>query len=398
MTANKDQGKKHRPFLKVMLREWDRIGSHRVYWFLGILGPLLAFLLVMNIFAAGVPSNLPVAVVNQDQTALSRQLVRMLDASRIAQTENKWSDLHQAREALLKGEVEAILYLPKGFEQAVLKGEGSTLDLMVNNTNVLKGGLLQSGIHRVLTTLSTGIKLQVATKKGLAPELAYGQVYAVGLDAHVLFNPYTNYAWFLVTALLPLLVVVFTLLGAIYAIGMEIREGTGGEWLAAAGDSMLVALSGKLLPHFLLMLVNVAVMHYMLARHLGFPLQGYWAAIMLAQVLLLLAYQMVGVLLVALTANARLSLSLGSAYAMLAFTYSGLTFPVMGMPLAARILAALFPYYHWMKVFIGQALRAEPLQATVLPLSGLLVFVGLGLLCMPRLKRVLLSERFRHRC
>ncbi|WP_088653341.1 ABC transporter permease [Geofilum rhodophaeum] len=398
MTANKEQGGAHRPLLRVLYRELDRIGRHRVYWFLSILGPLLAFLLVMNIFAAGVPSNLPVAVVNQDQTALSRQLVRMLDASRIAQTESKWSDLHQAREALLRGEVAAILYLPKGFEQAVLKGEGSTLDLMVNNTNVLKGGLLQSGIHRVVSTLSTGIKLQVATKKGLAPELAYGQVYAVGLDAHVLFNPYTNYAWFLVTALLPLLVVVFTLLGAIYAIGMEIREGTGREWLSAAGDSMLVALTGKLLPHFLLMLINVAVMHFILARHLGFPLRGYWGAIMLAQVLLLLAYQMVGVLLVALTANARLSLSLGSAYAMLAFTYSGLTFPVMGMPLAARVLAALFPYYHWMKVFIGQALRAEPLRTTVLPLSGLLVFVGLGLLCMPRLKRVLLSERFRHRC
>lgn len=392
------KGQKRSPFLKVLLREVNRMTRNKVYWFLSIVGPLLSFVLVMNIFVAGVPSELPVAVINHDQTALSRQLVRMVDATRIARTHDRWSDLHQAREAMLQGEVAAILYLPPGFEAAVLKGEGTTIDHFVNNTNVLKGGLLQSGIYRVVGTLSTGIKLQVATRKGLAEEQAYGQAYAVGLDAHVLFNPYTNYAWFLVTALLPLLVVVFTLLGAVYAVGMEIREGSGRAWLAAADNSMLVALSGKLLPHFLLMLVNVAVMHFVLARHLGFPLKGYWGAMMLAQVLLLLAYQMIAVVLVALTANTRLSLSLGSAYAMLAFTYSGLTFPVLGMPLAARVLAALFPYYHWMKVFVGQALRGEPLQATVLPLTALLLFIGLGLLFMPRLKKVLRSDRFRHRC
>src|SRR5690606_22294563 len=177
------KGQKRSPFLKVLLREVNRMTRNKVYWFLSIVGPLLSFVLVMNIFVAGVPSELPVAVINHDQTALSRQLVRMVDATRIARTYDRWSDLHQAREAMLQGEVAAILYLPQGFEAAVLKGEGTTIDLFVNNTNVLKGGLLQSGIYRVVGTLSTGIKLQVATRKGLAEEQAYGQAYAVGLDA-----------------------------------------------------------------------------------------------------------------------------------------------------------------------------------------------------------------------
>ncbi|MCA1745064.1 MAG: ABC transporter permease [Bacteroidales bacterium] len=389
---------KNNAFVKVLDREIGRMTGSKVYLFLTLVGPALSFLLVMNIFVAGVPSHLPVAVVDEDFSALSRQMTRMVDATRMADVTDRVTSLPEGREALLRGKAEAVLYIPAGFEKSVLKGEGSQIQLYINNTNVLVGGLLKSTIYRVVTTYSTGVKLQVAMKQGLPAEQALGQVHAVQMDGHVLFNPYTNYAYFLVTALMPLLVVLFTLLGAIYTIGMEIREGTSPEWLKLADNSLLVALTGKLLPYVFLMLVNVGVMHFIMTQHLGFPLRGYWGAIMLSQLLMILAYQMVAVMLLALTANTRLSLSLGSAYSMMALTFSGLTFPVAGMPLVARFLAHLFPFYHWMEVFMGQGMRGEPLVETIQPMAFLLLFVMAGFLFFPRLKSVLSDTRFQHRC
>jgi ABC-2 type transport system permease protein len=384
-------------FFKVLQRETTRISKSKIIIFMSLLGPLLSFIVVMNIFTTGIPSSLPVVVVDEDNSGMSRQMVRMVDATRIASITERAANLSDAQNIMLKGQAEAVIYIPREFEKHVLKGESSDIVLYINNTNVLKGGLLQSGIYKVASTFSTGVKLQVAMKQGQAQSQALEQVYAVRLDSHVLFNPYTNYSYFLVTALMPLLIVVFSLLGAIYAMGMEIREGTSKQWLQTAQNSIIVAISGKLMPYLFFMLINTAVMNFILVHHLGFPMKGYWGAIMLSQLLLIVSYQMVAVILLALTGNTRLSLSLGSAYSMMALTFSGLTFPVAGMPVFSQFLARLFPFFHWMRVFIGQALRDSPLVETVIPMSAMLLFVIVGFALMPQLKKVLLSDAHQYK-
>jgi len=391
------EGLKNNAFVRVLDREIGRITSSKAYLFLTLLGPMVAFLLVINIFAAGVPSKLPIAVVDADYSSMSRKLTRMLDATRMTDVSQNLNSLFEGREAMLRGDIEGVLYIPSDFEKTVLKGESAQVQMYINNSNVLVGGLLKSTIYKVVATYSTGVKLQVAMKQGLPAEQALGQVHAVGIDSHVLFNPYINYSYFLVTALLPVLIVLFTLLGAIYSIGLELRDGTSIEWLKLSDNSILVALAAKLLPYVFLMLVNVAVMHYIIVAHMGFPLKGSWKAIMTAQFLMILAYQMVAVILLAITANTRLSLSLGSAYSMLALTFSGLTFPVFGMPLLGKILAQLFPFFHWMEVFMGQGMRGEPLVQTFQPMASLVLFILLGLMFFPRMKKVLSDPKFHHR-
>lgn len=386
-----------RAVFRVLRREVSRFAGNKVYLFVSLTGPLLSFVLVVNIFIAGVPSGLPVAVVDSDNTSVSRQLVRMVDATRTVRVYCKLSSLHEGNEAVLRGDAQAVLHIPAGFGKSVMKSEGPGVVLYINNTNVLNGGLLQSAVLSAVSTYSTGVKLQIAMKGGSAPEQALEQVYSLRLDTHELFNPYINYSYFLSSALMPLLIALFTLLGAIYAIGIEIREGTSDGWMKAANGSIMVALTGKLVPYTLLMLVNVGVMHYILANYIGFPVKGWWGSTMAAQVLMIIAYQMVAVVLVALTANTRLSLSLASAYSMMAFTYSGLTFPVLGMPLIARIIAYIFPFYHWMRVFMGQSLRNEPLATAVGPMLGLIAFIIIGILFFPRLNYVLSEPRFQHR-
>lgn len=384
-------------FTNVLRREVSRIIGSRTTWFLILIGPLLSFFIVISIFREGVPADLPVAVVDEDNSATSRQLTRMIDATRIASVSWCAVTLDEARESIFAGTVDAVFYIPAGMEAAVLRGEKSDVTLFVNNTNVVKGGLLQSGIYRAVNTLSTGVKMQTAMKGGAVQSQAIEQVYPVRLDSRTLFNPFTNYAYFLATALMPLLIVVFTLLGAIYAIGMEIRNGTGKQWLNTAGHCMVTALAGKLVPYIFMMLFSVSVMNYLLVRFMDFPFQGYWGALILGQILLIVAYQMVGVVLLSLTGNTRLSLSLASAYSMMAFTFSGLTFPVIGMPLVARFFAHLFPFYYWMDLFIGQGLKNAPMVSSIAPLLGLLIFCLLGWMMTPRLKRVVLDDQYRYK-
>ena len=231
-------------------------------------------------------------------------------------------------------------------------------------------------------------------KSGLPERQAKAKIQPVKLQQHVLFNPFGNYSYFLLSALLPLMIVIFTLLSNVFAMGTEVREGTGPEWLEHANGSLIVGLAGKLLPYTMLLSVVTVVMNVVLFVQMGTPLRGNFAFIVMGELGMIITYQLLAVLLVAVTANLRLALSLASAYAMMALTFSGLTFPQFAMPLVAKAFSYLFPFTQWVKIFISQAIRGEDAVHAILPMTIYVLFIGLSVGFLPRLKQVLTQERF----
>ena len=379
---------------RVIRRETDRILDSWILLFTTLIGPAGVFFLVAWIFSAGVVRDLPVAVVDMDHSQLSRKITRMVDATPAALVIAKPLTLEEARDQMMKGKTDAVLYIPQGLEKSVLKGAQGELAIYLNNTNVVKGGVLQSQLTTMLSMISGAIKVQTMVKNGAEPSADAKKAQPVRTDLHLLYNPYGNYAYFLMMGLLPLLAVVFIFLGTSYSIGIEMKEGTSLEWLTTANDSTTVAIIGKLIPYIVLFFANMMVMNLVLIRVMGTPLNGSLAVILFSELLLILDYMAMAILLLTITINLRLTLSLGSAYTMMALTFSGLTFPAMGMPLIARIFSWLFPYTFWLKVFLSQSLRGEPVHEAIGSLLMLLPFILTVLLAFPVFKKRLTDERW----
>ena len=108
---------------------------------------------------------------------------------------------------------------------------------------------------------------------------------------------------------------------------------------------------------------------------IGIPINGSLGIILLSEFLLVIVYQLLAVLFLSVTSNLRLALSIGSAYAMMSLSFSGLTFPTIGMPLAARLFSYLFPNTFWIEIFMSQTIRIQPLSTIVLPFSAFLIFI-----------------------
>jgi ABC-2 type transport system permease protein len=382
------------PFFRVFLREIDRMSGSTIYLFTTLIGPLISFIILLSVFSAGVPHNIPVGVVDMDNTNLSRKITMWINATQEAKVTMQLPNQEEAYQQMAEGEIDAVIVISEGTEKNILKGVGQPVSVFINNTNLLKGGYLQKGIYKALATLSGGIKLQVAMKSGLPERQAKAKVQPVRLQQHVLFNPFGNYSYFLLSALLPLMIVIFTLLSNVFAMGTEVREGTGPEWLEHANGSLIVGLAGKLLPYTMLLSVVTVVMNVVLFVQMGTPLRGNFAFIVMGELGMIITYQLLAVLLVAVTANLRLALSLASAYAMMALTFSGLTFPQFAMPLVAKAFSYLFPFTQWVKIFISQAIRGEDAVHAILPMTIYVLFIGLSVGFLPRLKRVLKEERF----
>ena len=231
-------------------------------------------------------------------------------------------------------------------------------------------------------------------KQGLTEKQAMAQLMPVRFDKHVLFNPHINYGYYLSPSFMPMMLLIFTIMATIFVIGTELKNGTAREWYDTAGGSVFAAYAGKILPITVIMFLMSELMLLVIFKVVGVPLNGSLTVILVSTLLFILSYQAIAVFIVSLLSNLRLSLSIGGGYSVLAFTFSGLTFPIMAMWPAMRYLSRLFPFTYYTDIFVDQMLRGAPVACSLPDMGYMSLFIVLPLLCLPRLKRVCTEEKF----
>ena len=361
----------------VLARELRRIATRPKEPLLLLALPALALLLTYAIFSAGLPRELPVAVVDQDHSRLSRQLVRMIDATPTVRVAARPADPEEAKELVLRGAVYAWVQVPAGLERDVKRGAAEPVVAYTNAQLLVPASLVRRDLLAATSTLSAGVKLRRLRAAGETEAAALARVEPVRADIHPLYNPQLNYVSYIFVALFPTLLHVFVLVAAVNSVGAELREGTAGEWLAAGRGSLARALAGKLLPSTAAFTGVAAAAMAVLFRGVGVPMRGSAALLLAGTVLFVLAYQAIGVCLVGLFPNLRFATSVAAFLASPAFAYAGVTFPTIAMPAFARVWGSLLPLTHYLRLLVEQAMKGAPPAVSAPELLALLAFPAL---------------------
>ena len=362
----------------VMRRETGRITRQPMYFVLMIVLPVVSFAFFALLFNQGAIRNIPIAVLDQDNTTLSRKAVQMIDDTPTAMVAYGIQGMDEGERLMREGRIMAI----------------TRLENYVSGTNITVNGLLSKDIQTAVTTFTAGIQLQVLMKQGLTQRQAMAQLMPVRFDKHVLFNPHINYGYYLSPSFMPMMLMIFVVMVTVFAIGTELKHATAREWLGTGNGSVAAALAGKVLPITAVMFLISLVMLVINFKIVGTPLNGSLAVILAGTLLFILSYQSISVLIVSLLANLRLSLSIGGGYSVLAFTFSGLTFPIMAMWEPMQWVSKIFPFTFYTDIFVDQMLRGTPWVYSLPDLCYMSLFIVLPLLCLPRLKRVCTEEKF----
>ncbi|MCY1721302.1 ABC transporter permease [Prolixibacteraceae bacterium Z1-6] len=383
------KGMTNHPMFLVLLREIERIKLNPAYRFLLFGGPLIGILLLFFIFHQGTTQKLPIAVVDQSNSTLSIKISNALNASADVAVVEMACDMFEAKKMLEQAVVDAIVLLPKELEKNVFMGTEAPVLVYINGTNVLKSGLIQSSVLTTIKTISGGVQLKKLLLEGKNSEQAMARIMPVDIQKHVLFNPYTNYGYFLNSAMVYVMLYLFVFLAAIYSFGNELKRGTGMALLETSNNSVRLAVAGKIIPYTILFSGFAVLINYLLYEVEGMPLNGNYLVIFLGQFVTIITYQAMGVMIVAVTKNLRLALSVGSAYSMMGITFSGLTFPLEGMPAVARGFASLFPFTWWEKIMISQSLRGAPVGEALVYMCYIFIFMLVSFASFSLYKRCL---------
>lgn len=375
-------------------REAERIAVNREYRSVLVWLPLGLILFFAVFFSQEVVGSLPVAVVDEDNSYLSRRLVSMLYATHETALVKEVADMAEARTELLSGDVVGIVEIPDGFAQNILSGTTAEVVYYNSGTNISTASLSSKGVHTAVTSFGVGVALQRAEMVGAMPDEAMAQAMPIGFTTYALFNPWLNYAYYVGPCFWAMILVIASMLSTIYAVGSELRNATSVKWLRTANGSLVGALMGKLAPTtFALWLLSVAV-GVSIFGIFGAPMRGSWVMLVVGTMALIIAYQAVALFTIAMTASFRLSLSLGGGYSVLAFTFSGVTFPTMAMIGWVQPFTMIFPYTYFMELYIDQAVRGVEWWLSMPKIGAMLLFCLLPLIVLGRLKKVAIYRKF----
>ena len=365
-----------------------------MYFVLMLVLPVVSFAFFALLFNKGVARDIPIAVLDQDHTSLSRKVTQMIDDTATAMVSYGIQDMDEGERLMREGKIMAIVQIPAFFEKNILSNSQTHIETYISGTNITVNGLLSKDIQTAVTTFSGGIQIQLLTKQGLTELQAMAQLMPVRFNKHVLFNPYINYGYYLSPSFMPMMLLIFIVMVTVFTIGTELKKGTAREWIATGNGSVSAALLGKVLPVTVVMFLMSLVMFLIIFKVVGVPLNGSLTVILLSTLLFVMSYQAIAVFIVSLLSNLRLSLSIGGGYSVLAFTFSGLTFPIMAMWPAMQYLSRLFPFTYYTDIFVDQMLRGAPVVCSLPDMCYMSLFIVLPLLCLPRLRTICTEEKY----
>ncbi|MBP3454746.1 MAG: ABC transporter permease [Alistipes sp.] len=380
--------------LAVFRRELGHMVHHRMYRMLTIVLPVISFAFFAVLFDNGAINKLPVAILDEDHTPLSRKLSMMIGEAPGVLRAYDIGDMAEGERLMHEGKISGIVQIPDNFESDIYGNEQTHVDAYISGTNISVNGMLSKDIQTTVQTFAAGIQLTKLQAAGLTAYQAMAQVMPIRFSKHVISNPYLNYGYYLAPIFMLMMLMIFTVLTTIYAIGRELRYSTAGEWIATGGGSITASLLGKTLPITFIMTILAQVMFVIMFRSVGAPLNGsYW--VLLAGVeLFIISYQAIAVFIITVLGNLRLGLSIGGGYSVLAFTFSGLTFPIMAMYPIMQAASKIFPFTYFTEIFIDQAMRGAPSVYSIKPLICMAVFIVLPMMVMPRLRKIATDSKY----
>ena len=371
--------------LNVFRRELRRMTSRRIYFASCIVLPLFSLVFMATIFGHGQMENLPVGVVDADQTSLSRSIVRMVDATPELQVTKQYANETEARKAIQRKEIYGYLLIPSGIK---------SLCYYYHNAMLSVGGELHSTFETILKQVSVTPIVTEAVGLGESQTNITSFLIPVSEEEMVSYNPNRNYAIYLSQPFFFVFLQVLLLLVTTYALGSESKFGTSDEWLQMAKGNIGIAVIGKLLPYTFIFMVMGVLANVVFFNWMQMPLPCSLWVMNGITMLFIMATQALALLLYAIFPVLSLIISVVSMVGSLGATLSGVTFPVNFMDTPVYWASFLFPIRHFVEVVQSLLYLGGTFSNYWTNLVVLLLFILSPILLLPRLKRALLTHRY----
>jgi ABC-2 type transport system permease protein len=319
--------------------EWRRVLADRGVFSLLIVAPVFYGVFYPQPYLGQLVRKIPIAVVDDDRTVLSRRLIQALDADEAISVAVRAPALDVAQQALFDRRVFGILEIPPDTEREFLKGNKARIPAYVDSAyflvfNRTLQGMAEGAGDTNVADISHGLRMDSAQAR-----LALTALSPAELLMEPLYNPTGGYASYVVPAAFVLIIQQTLLMGAatLTALGFEKRRGVRRTKLGPAG------LFGRGLAHLTIYSGALALFFIVLPRVYGFSTLGRIADLALFAVPFVLATSFMGQAAGSLFRHRETAVLVFVATTLPQFFLVGVSWPREMIPTVLDQLRRIFP-------------------------------------------------------
>jgi ABC-2 type transport system permease protein len=245
--------------------EWRRVLVTRGVFMLLVLAPIVYGFYYPQPYLNQILRKIPIAVVDADQSDLSRRIVQTLDASGAVKVAFRADTLVDARAALDRGDAFAVVGIPPGAERDVLKGSTVHVPIYADATYLFVFRTTASGIAVAISALSSELAAGGARTDGSLSKATLASASPADVLLQPIFNPVGGYASYIVPAAFVLILQQMLLIGSAMLTVTALTQATG---------SAFATVLGRGVAHLTIFLPALALYFIVLPRLYGFSALG----------------------------------------------------------------------------------------------------------------------------
>jgi ABC-2 type transport system permease protein len=245
--------------------EWRRVLAIRGAFILLVAAPLVYGVFYPQPYLNQILRKIPIAVVDNDLSELSRRIVETIDASGAVKVATRADTLPQARAALDRGEVFAVVEIPPETERDTLKGTTVHIPIYADATYLFIFRTLGNGIAVAINTLSSELAAGGARTDGSLVKAALASTSPADILLQPIFNPVGGYGSYIVPAAFILILQQMLLIAASLLTVVALAQPIGGAFATVLGRGVA---------HLTVYLPALALYCIVLPRFYGFSTLG----------------------------------------------------------------------------------------------------------------------------
>lgn len=371
-------------FLSLLGREFKLFWNNKVLLVLFLGAPILYGILIGYMYEKGAVDNLPILVVDLDDSELSRKAMTMIEDNNSLHIAKTLYDTHKMNEEAINHMATCIIVFPKDFEKDILLKRYPEVTGYINTSNLLTANLATSALQVSLGTLRAGLEMGALQKQGMSETLAATQFEPFKLSFIKTNNRSTNYLYFLWPGVLATIFQQVLLLGLALSFSQEFENGTFGE-LIDRTSSTLNLLMVKVLP-YLIMSIGIWGIYIGFAKWFRVPIHSNFISLSLITGLFVAAVCALGILVSIMLPSQLKATEILMVVATPSFMISGFTWPLEQMPVWIQAISNSIPLTHFLKAFrilmvetgeLNQVIPSIKALALILVICGLAAYIAL---------------------
>ncbi|OTG83509.1 multidrug ABC transporter permease [Acinetobacter sp. ANC 5054] len=355
-------------------RELNYLLRHKWDLCLVTLAPAFVILLFSSMFAQGKPDHLPIAIVDQDQSALSRNITQFSRLNHTLHVETITPSMDEAERLLNQTQIWGYIHIPAGAEQRFVQAKDAEISIAYNQSYFSVGNSISSAM--LLSTLQA--MADFSGHNYLENKIPYLDAPTPNVKISPLFNPGLNYEFYLEPYMVPAILHLLLCCCVAFSVGQELKFATTRQWVNSS--SLFRALISKNFTYILIFCFWTWAWMFWLIEVRGWFVQGSLWLILIAQFFFFSAYAFISTTVVLATRDLAKSFGFIAVYGGSSLSFAGVTLPLNNAPMFTKFWANIIPYTPYAKLQTEQWVIGSPLSISFIPLITLIIYCGFYLM------------------